>query len=411
MSYFSKTEITSPLPLPVRFPAAFYDAFGRSRVSAPRTVFDSKQIHDAKAIVWDDVTISGTATSTFNANRASSMLAVAGSTAGVRVRQTKRRFNYQPGKSQQIFITCVPAPTGAAAGTTREIGLFDDNNGIFLRVESTGLSWVIRSNVTGAPVENAVASASWNNPDGLGIPAIDVTKAHILIIDFEWLGVGSVRVGFVVNGEVRYVHAFYHANIISSVYMSTPNLPIRYRLAATGAQVGAAQLECICSTVISEGGLDPTGIERSVTRGFTLLTLPNTNTLHPLVAIRLKSTHLGATVVPSGSSILVATPTDLVQWQILVNPTVAGTALAWTPLGDSAIEYDIPAATTSVSGGVVLHSGYGLTAQHEESSISPEGEFSLGSTVAGVSDIVVLAAGRISNAVDVYGELSFREVY
>lgn len=397
----------------VRFPAAFYDAFGRARVSAPRTVFDSKQIHDAKALVWDDVTISGAASSTYSANRASSMLAVAGSTAGVRVRQSKRRFNYQPGKSQQIFITCVPAPSGAVAGTTREIGLFDDNNGIFLRVESTGLSWVIRSNVTGSPVDNAVASASWNNPDSLGIPVIDVTKAHILIIDFEWLGVGSVRVGFVVNGEVRYVHAFYHANVISSVYMSTPNLPVRYRLAATGAQADAANLECICSTVISEGGLDPTGIERTIPMGFTGLTLAAATTLYPLVAIRLKSTHLGASVVPAGASILLTSVSDQAMWQVIVNPTFAGTALTWNSLADSAVEYALPANTTKITAatGTILHAGYAISGAHESLQITTEGEFSLGSTIAGVSDIAVLAAGRLGNSTDVIGELTFREVY
>ena len=77
------------------------DSLLRLRVSNPVTLFDSKQTVDNQPIVWDDAqTAGGSTTSTYNTNQSSSTIAVSAGVAGTRVRQSKRRFNYQPGKSQ-----------------------------------------------------------------------------------------------------------------------------------------------------------------------------------------------------------------------------------------------------------------------------------------------------------------------
>jgi len=82
------------------------DAFGRARVAEPVTLFDSKQLHDAAPLTFDDAEVSGTGTgSSHNVNTASTILSTTNATAGKRVRQTFMRFNYQPGKSQLILCT------------------------------------------------------------------------------------------------------------------------------------------------------------------------------------------------------------------------------------------------------------------------------------------------------------------
>ena len=121
---------------PIRFGNTAVDAFYRLRVSNPFTVSDSKQLLDYTGHVWDDVQASGAGTSsTHSTARASTTLGVSANTAGRRVRQTFRRFNYQSGKSQHYFSTfCF---IDAASGITRRVGMFDNNNGIFFQLSGT----------------------------------------------------------------------------------------------------------------------------------------------------------------------------------------------------------------------------------------------------------------------------------
>jgi len=98
-----------------------YDAFARQRVSEPFTLWDSKLLGDNRALFWDDAETSGGGTgSTYTANHSSVALDVSATTAGTRVRQTKQRFNYQPGKSQLIFVfsNCPALPSPLCAGLT-----------------------------------------------------------------------------------------------------------------------------------------------------------------------------------------------------------------------------------------------------------------------------------------------------
>ena len=99
-----------------------------------------------------------------------------------------------------------------------------------------------------------------------------------VIIDYEWLGVGRVRVGFIIDGLIKYCHYFNHSNddTFTSVYMSSPNLPLRYDIQSDGTNPG--ELDHICSTVISEGGIEQTGTLRSVDNGTTEVVATNAKT-------------------------------------------------------------------------------------------------------------------------------------
>ena len=247
MSYISNIGIrTGP----------WLDAFARLRVSEPATLFNAQLQYDLNPYIWDTI-LAGAGTVTHQPNRSSGLLSNGDTTSGNRAVFSSRQYiRYQPGKSQQAFVTFV----GKAAQTNviKRVGLFDDENGVFVQQESTGLSFVIRSFATGSAVENSIAQASWNvdTLDGAGPSGVtlDFTKAQILVMDLEWLGVGSVRVGFVVNGEIVVAHQFNHANILDSVYMSTANLPVRYEIINDGIAGAVAELEAICSSVNSEGG-------------------------------------------------------------------------------------------------------------------------------------------------------------
>jgi len=390
-----------------------FDAFYRQRFTQPETIFDSKQIADKQPLFWDDQLVSGSGgASTYNANQASTTLSVAASTAAVRVRQTFRRFNYQPGKSQLFIQTGIFGT--AATGIKRKAGLFDAKNGIFFDQQSTGMGVTIRSFTSGSAVDTRVAQASWNidKMDGTGVSGInlDYTKTLIWFADFEWLGVGSVRFGFFVNGRPYYVHKVNNSNISTLVYMSVPNLPLRYEIQNTGTG-GAVGFTHICSTVISEGGLKDTGFPFAIDRGATALTTANNTSLYPVLGLRLKTTYQSSFIKLLDLSIT-CTSTASYNYFLLLNPTIVGTALTWTDITNSSCqEMSTSTSATTVTGGTKILS---KAAQEGNNGGSNEGtlrsDFALGSTIAGVSDIIILAVQRTSGTSEsFFASINFKD--
>jgi len=385
------------------------DAFARLRVSEPTTIFDSKQLVDTQPLIWDDVQISGAGTaSTYNTNQASTTLSTTNATAGRRVRQTFRRFNYQPGKSQLIVMTGI---LGASTATEKRMGIFDDNNGLFFSSGAAGRGVNIRTKTSGTPVDTTVLQSAWNIDkfDGTGQSrlTLDFSKTQIFFIDFEWLGVGTVRFGFFVNGIPYYAHASHNANVLTTVYMSTPNLPLRYEIISTGG--AADSITHICATVTTEGGRQQTGYPRGLPRIAPMATNNNAS-FYPLIAIRLKSTHLGATLQLKNLSVT-CTSSSAYAWQLMLNPTVTGTALSFVGVANSVAEADITSTNaTTVSGGTILEADTNIQASEGAGAVVLMNDFALGSTIAGVSDILVLAVSRITGAAETfYGSINWRE--
>ncbi len=245
------------------------DAFGRQRVSSPTLLVDSKRIGSTPDLLMDG-TVTGSGAITYAANEACTKLTV-GAAAGTAVRQSKLRAIYQPAKSLLDYQTFVmPA---AQANLRARVGYFDTKSGVFLQRNGSTVSLVLRSYTSGAPVDTAVDQASWNidtlggnGPSGI---TLDLTKAQILWVDLEYLGVGRVRAGFVINGQYVWVHEFNHANVITGVYMSNPNLPLRWEIEATAGITGTATMQAICGSIMSEGGYETIGVTHSADSGTT----------------------------------------------------------------------------------------------------------------------------------------------
>lgn len=393
------------------------DTFGRFRTSQPVTLFDSKQLYDDLPLLYDDQEVSGGGTSsTHSSARASVAMSVSDSTAGKRVRQTFRRFNYQPGKSQLAFFTAVLGAGGD--GISARVGLFDDNDGVFFYSSDGGIGIGIRSSVSGSPVDTLVTQEEWaiDNLDGTGatrgrnnsLYKLDPTKAQILVIDFEWLGVGFVRFGFVIDGKIIYVHQQNHANNIDSVYMSTPNLPIRYEIENDGTG-GAATLEHICTTVISEGGQESTGITYYLSTAGTHIDANSVDTLYAGIGIRLKSTHLSATILPEYVSILTESSDD-VEWVLVSNPTVAGT-FTYADQTNMPVQAAFGATANTVTGGTQLAGGWvAAGASAGALTAALDTELLLGSAIDGTPDELVLCIRPLSANCDAQVSIGFRSL-
>jgi hypothetical protein len=254
--------------------------------------------------------------------------------------------------------TFVMAP--AQTGLRQRVGYFGTDNGIYIQLEDETLSFVERSLVTGIVTETIVDQGSWNADklDGNGPSGItlDITKAQILFMDIEWLGEGTVRLGFVIDGNFIVCHRFNHANLITSTYITTASLPLRYEITNTGATAIASTLKQVCSTVISEGGYELRGAQQAIgTPILTPVTFAVAGTYYPIVGIRLVSTKLDAIVILTAVSLLGLGNGKNYAWRVVQSATITGGL--WTPIGpDSAVEYNLTGA--SASGGRVLAQGY-----------------------------------------------------
>jgi hypothetical protein len=333
------------------------DAFGRLRTSTPFTLFDSSHRFDDNEL-WSTATAtSGTAT--FNSAQGLVDLAVTAASGSEVVRETTKVFSYQPGKSLLVLSTFVMS--SAKTGLRQRVGYYGAANGYYLEQDGTTVSFVERTSVSGVLVNTAIAKASWNvdKMDGTGPSGItlDLTKSQILFMDLEWLGVGTVRIGFVINGNYYVCHKFHHANVLATTYITTASLPLRYEITNTGATSGVSTLKQICSTVLSEGGYQLNGLQQAI--GIPVTTPRNlavAGTFYPVVSIRLKTSpdRLDGIIICTAISVI-ATSAGNYNWQVIASGTTTGGTWVSAGTGASA-DYNITG--TSFTGGRILASGF-----------------------------------------------------
>ena len=354
------------------FDPAQTDAFGRLRTSSPLTLFDSSHRYRDNNL-WDSLIVGTGSTVGFVTAQGLINIGI-GTTAGCSViRETAKVFSYQPGKSLLVLNTFVM--NAPKTNLRQRVGYFGADNGMYLQVSgigSTSVSFVERSLSTGT--ETVVPQTEWNidKLDGTGVSGytLDISKAQILWMDIEWLGLGTVRVGFVINGQFIHCHSFHHANIIQSTYITTASLPLRYEIANTGITTSSSTLKQVCSTVISEGGYELRGLQQAVETPITApVDLPSpAGTYYPVLSIRLKSSpnRLDAIVILTALSLMGIGNGPLYNWQVRASATTTGGT--WVSAGaDSAVEYKIDGGT--VSGGRILASGFFSSNNQSQASV------------------------------------------
>lgn len=403
--------------IPVSIDGTNTDAFGRIRVSQPYTLFDSQSRYSADNQF--DTATTGTGSSTFNANQSSVSMAVTGGGVGSVVRQTYRVFPYQPGKGLLVLAT-FQMDNGTSANLNQKIGYFNTDNGVFFQRTAGINSFVLRTNTSGTPSDaRAVAQSAWNGDklDGTGASGLTLDLSHpqILWMDFEWLGVGSVRCGFIINGEYVVCHTFNTANVYgTTVYMTTAILPVRYEITTTTAAV-AATLVQICSSVVSEGGFEQTSIDHAARRTTVFTNIDTAATFYPIVSIRLASGRTGSVVLPNRQQFLPLTSQNY-EVALLKNPTLTGATWAATVPSDSNVEYDVAATAISSIGTVAQVDYVSSTGSSGVTQTSFPNDYNwdlqLGTSLAGVSDIYTLAVRTVDGATkgSGVGSLSFYDL-
>lgn len=338
------------------------DAFGRARFAQPFTLFDSSH-RFAENNLWATSNSAGT-TYTFNANAGMMELNLPTTADAEIVRETKKVFSYQPGKSLQVLSTfTMETPK---ANVRQRVGYFGAQNGIYLEANGTNIAFVERSYSNGSLVETRAEQANWNVDTLLGAVSsspsqktLDLSKAQILFFDIEWLGLGTVRAGFVIDGRLIHCHSFHHANFITSTYMTTATLPIRYEIKNTGVAASNSTMKQVCSSVISEGGYEIRGRPRTI---YTPLnsgaqrTLSDAGTFYPVISLRLKPDRLDGIAIIKDLSIVGINSANY-QYKLVQDATLSGATWANASSESTGlVEYQTN-STCTMSGGTDLVSG------------------------------------------------------
>lgn len=402
-------------PVEVTLPPTQSDAFGRLRVSNPLTLFDSSHRFDDNDL-WSTATATG-GTAVFNANQGLIDVSVTAASGSSVTRETIKVFSYQPGKSLLIMNTFVMA--SPKTGLTQRVGYYGANNGFYLEQAGSAVSFVERSVVTGSIVNTPVLQQDWNGDklDGTGASGytLDLTKAQIYWMDVEWLGVGSVRMGFIINGQFIICHTFNHANIIASTYITTASLPLRCEIFNTSATSGASTLKQICSTVISEGGYELRGVQQAIaTPILTPVTFAAAGTYYPIIGLRLKSTRLDGIVIATAISILGIGNGKNYQWRVVNGAIITGGS--WVDASaESSVQYNLTG--TSASGGRIIASGFVNSSNQGSPSINilKEALFANqlernGLTGTAYELVIEVAVGTTSGGEGIFASLDWEEI-
>lgn len=330
------------------------DAFSRLRVSSPQAVFDAQFTYDLQSLVYEPLTNGSGATVTHDAtNRCALHTFSSTPTGGYAIMQSYDFLRYQPGKSQQVFVTFNFVET--MANVVKFAGYSDGSNGIEFQLSGSTKQFKIYSDTANG--DQTVAQSSWNldKLDGTGTSGItlDVTKVQILVIDFQALYVGRVRIGFDIDGVVVYAHEFNHANSIATPYIQTANLPIRVGMTCTGTV--STTMRFICCSVVSEGGHDETMAYTHSTEG--TVTASSGARTHAL-SIRPRTTF--NSIANRSRMILlemeVLAGANPVLWELVIGQAITGAS--WANVNTTYSTIEASGGTISGSPAVVIHAGY-----------------------------------------------------
>lgn len=374
------------------------DAFGRLRVSNLTSIIEINFVVDENI-----VQVSRKTTGTATINRVDTHLDLILNTGGDTARlRSRNRGIYEPGKSLLILMTGTMDPLGInGADVTSKIGYYDDDDGYYFEYNNGIINVVERTKASGVVVETRVDVSG----------SFDPTKANIYWFDLEWLGVGKVRSGIVLDDKFVILHEFLHSNKLREPYMTKASLFVNAELLSAG--VGTGSMLFNCASVNDEGGHDPIGRLFSIDNHFTSKTV-NTGVFIPLLSMRLKAnTNINALL--QSLNIAVLSQNASVHYELFIVHDPTGTELtgaSWLDVADySYIEYDISATAFSADEKYKVSSGY--LGRNQGSLNFTAGEYNnlvVTKNIDDVSDIVVLICGSLSGAETVVSNILWKEI-
>lgn len=354
------------------------DSFERLRVSDARMAFEygfGALTPTLATTLWEVGTVGAGSTEALTTNLYGTNLTLPVTTAVGRWIQSYNHIRYAPGISTLFRATFNFNSIGT--GIRSRIGMFTDQgtfpstagDGFFLENDAGSIAVVRRYMTQGAGSEERVLQANWNidklNGSGASGVTLNWAMAQHLVVEYQWLGVGTIRFGFECGtaGTV-WCHEMVSVNAVAESWCRTGSLPCRaetYNYAT--AAISSFTLINMC--VIQEGdvadlrGWRYFGNWSGATAKVGGLTA---GTLYPVMGIRAAGTNdltKRARIIPVTISVTVAVvatgPTALLVSLLMLGTPNTGATYAVTT-GGSGVVTDIAAtAATAITGTSVFN--------------------------------------------------------
>lgn len=376
-------------PIPVTFPNdapaypqhvtftsndATMDSFERLRVSQPIMAFEytfGGLTPTLATTIWES-TAYGAGTEALTTNLYGVNLATTAATATGRWIQSINHIRYAPGIST-LFRATFNLNTPASSNLRQRIGMFTDQgtfpstagDGFYFENDAGTFAFVRRYMTQGATgAEERTNRASWNMDklDGTGTSGVnlDFTKTQHLVVEYQWLGVGTIRFGFETGPKgIVWAHEMHTVNSLGESWSRTGTLPVRAECYNYGASV-INTLTLINVCVIQEGDVGDLrgwryfGGNSGATAKVGGLTAA---TWYPVMGVRAAGTNdltKRARILPTSVSFSVTTvatgPTALQVGVMMLGTPNTGATYAVTTGGSVTVIDQAATAATAITG-------------------------------------------------------------
>lgn len=397
-----QTTINNTLSnLEVGFKQIYRDPFGRLITSSPKQIFSFDHTISKLTDVFNE-TITGSATSTHNANTVSVDLSVTTANADKVVRQTYRSFEYTRGNGHMYLFSLNP---GGAAKTNnvREWGCGDSENGAFFRLKNANFSIFKRSKTSGSVVETEVLQNNFNTNTLL---TLDFATQNLYFIMYSWLGTNAIIYGVVINATIYILHILNNGNVSNAPWSQTGSLPINFLNENIDLTATTTTMSITCGACFSLGSSNEIRSKRTITSGASTVSITATELV--VAGIRLKSTAKYKSAIFKDLELLPVSGTSSGWFKIILRPTLTGAS--WTSNGE--ITEILTGTAPTYTGGIILHQGhFSLSATGRVPfSIDAQTEGFLGTSLAGVSDSVILVIRTDSGNGTLHYDIDYEEI-
>ena len=423
---------------------ASIDSFGRNRVSLPSIVFEQNFSQAPADPIWEKTAYgSGTLSNTANAGTTSLTTIAAASGSGYWI-QSYAPIRYMPGISTLCRFTFTFATL--VANLVQKVGMYSDQtrsssapglvgDGLYVEANGTTVNLVLRNYLGGATTEVKVPQSQWSldHMDGTGPSKYNINWAipQHFILEFQYLGVGVIRMGWNTPYGLVWCHEFSSVNSFTTPYARTGSFPLSAEIYTTSTGVAASTLQLINTVVLQErdGSMNRGWRYFSGNSGTTICTPGTANALYPILALRALLTNdftKRASFVPVDGTITVAVPatgSTTLQWALLAAPTpMTGATFGITPAPSSVIELDQGAAEATAVTGEILFSGtlpnvvgtYQLDFKFKDDNQIKAAQNAAGTLTITGMNVLVLAVGSLTGtctvAPGVVGSLVWKEI-
>jgi hypothetical protein len=219
------------------------DLFGLLQTGSPQSLFDAQFTYGLQPLLYAARNNGGSI-----AHSATERCAVfTGAANATPYMQSYEYIRYQPAKMQKIFLT--GNFNGGETDTVKYFQYGDSTNAISVQCLANGdLNIKIITSTSEGNQEVTVDPATFG---------INMNKENIMVINFEALYVGTVKVQFQIGREAIDVAIFDNANETDYPYIATANLPIKVGMTC-GASAGTPTMLFNCVSVQTVGGQEDT---------------------------------------------------------------------------------------------------------------------------------------------------------